>query len=114
MPAGPLAPALLWPIKPSPKPPTPIPENRASAAKRQQRATAPVLKRRRSRRSLVGRARDRVGSLGYSLKRARLQTVLSLLEYPYSLFCTGGTQPHIVMAPPHPKNCYLPGKGRVP
>ena len=36
----------------------------------------------------VGRVRDGIGSLGYSLKRARLQTGLSLLEYPHSPFCS--------------------------
>jgi hypothetical protein len=62
----------------------------------------------------VGRVRDRIGSLGYSLKRARLQTGLRLLEYSYSLFCSGGMQGHIVMGPPHRKNCCLPRKSKGP
>jgi hypothetical protein len=55
-----------------------------------------------------------MGSLNYSLKRARLQTGLSLLEYPYSLFCSGGTQPHIVMGPPHRKKLLSASKSKGP
>src|SRR5271156_4674706 len=71
--------------QPVPQTSSAYPRNPASAAKHKQRAPAPVLKTRRSRRSLVGRVRNRMGS---SLKRARLQTGLNLLEYPYSLFCS--------------------------
>lgn len=62
----------------------------------------------------VGRVRDRMGSLGYSLKRARRQTGLSLLEYPYSLFYSSATQPHIVMGPPHRKKLLSASKSKGP